>query len=276
MTLDPNNHDLRLGLRGRVRCEPGWHLGSDWSKSLKDYDLWYIWEGKGQIKIDSDQIELHPGVCLWMQPGRRYEAKQDIFARLSVTFIHFSVVSKEGTLLPLSVFQPPFEVVRTRQVGFIDSLMRRIVQLESEPESEASAEHLMKALIIELAREHRNTPRHEPLATEQHHREIVLATAAKIRESPAESPSIVELAHAAGYSVDHFSRIFLKIIGLRPQHYIIQAKIERASQLLLESNLTIGAISEVVGFQDIFYFSRQFKQKTGQNPSQYRKALRSA
>lgn len=91
----------------------------------------------------------------------------------------------------------------------------------------------MRALIIELDREHRNTPNHEPLANEQHHREIVLATASKIRESPAESPSIVELAHAVGYSVDHFSHIFLKIIGLRPQLSIIQAKIERASQLLL-------------------------------------------
>ena len=62
MEFDHNNLDLRLGLSGRVRCETGWRLGSDWSKSLKDYDLWYIWEGKGQIQIDSDQIELHPGV----------------------------------------------------------------------------------------------------------------------------------------------------------------------------------------------------------------------
>ncbi|MBE35426.1 MAG: hypothetical protein CMI16_07715 [Opitutaceae bacterium] len=38
----------------------------------------------------------------------------------------------------------------------------------------------------------------------------------------------------------------------------------------------MGAISEVVGFQDIFYFFRQFKQKIGQSPSQYRKALRTA
>lgn len=226
--------------------------------------------------IDSDEIELLPGVCLWMQPGRRYEAKQDIFARLGVTFIHFSVLDKNGVILPLSALKPPFEVVRTRQVGFIDTLMRRIVELESEPSAEASAEQLMKALLIEIDREHRNAPTHELLATEQHHREIALATAIKIRESPAETPSVVELAHAAGYSVDHFSRIFMKIIGQRPQHYMIQAKIERARQLLTESNLTIGAISEVVGFQDIFYFSRQFKQKIGQSPSQYRKTLRTA
>jgi transcriptional regulator GlxA family with amidase domain len=211
-----------------------------------------------------------------MHPGHSYEAKQDISARLGVTFIHFSVLSKNSTILRLSDFEPPFEVMRTRQVGFIDALMRRIVDLDSEPNAEASARQLMKALIIELDREHHNTPSHEPLGTEQHHREIILATAAKIRESPAETPAIVELAHAAGYSVDHFSRIFMQVIGLRPQHYIIQSKIERAGQLLLESNLTIGAISEAVGFQDIFYFSRQLKQKVGQSPSQYRRALRLA
>lgn len=276
MTPELNRLNLQIGLRGRVRCEPGWHLGSEWSKSLKDYDMWYVWDGKGNIRIDSDEYELHPGVCLWMQPGRQYEAKQDIFARLGVTFIHFSVVSPNGDILPLSDFQPPFEVIRTRQIGFIETLMRRIVELEAESSAEDSAVQLMKALIIELDREHRHAPQLEPLATEHHHREIVLATAAKIRESPAETPSIVELALAAGYSVDHFSRIFLKIIGLRPQHYIIQAKIDRACQLLTESNLPVGAISEVVGFQDIFYFSRQFKQKIGQSPSQYRKSLRAA
>ncbi len=276
MTPDLSSRNFQLGLRGRVRCEPGWHLGSDWSRSLKDYDLWYIWEGRGQILIDSEEFELHPGICLWMQPGRQYEATQDIFARLGVTFIHFSVGSKNGDVLPLSVFTPPFEVIRTRQVGFIDTLTRRIVELEAEPSADTSAEQMMRALIIELDREHRNAPSHEPLATEQHHRQIILATVAKIRESPAETPSVVELAHAAGYSVDHFSRVFLKIVGLRPQQYIIQAKIERASQLLAESNLTIGAISEVVGFQDIFYFSRQFKQKVGKSPSLYRKSLRAA
>lgn len=228
------------------------------------------------MKVNSEPIELHPGTCLWMRPGHHYEAKQDIFARLGVTFIHFTLWDKNHNILPLSAFEPPFEAIHTRQVGFIDTLMRRIVEMEVEPHAEEAAEQFMGALLTELQREHRIAPTLAVPGTEQHHREVIVRTAARIRESPAETPSIVELALAAGYSVDHFSRIFLKIIGLRPQHYIIQAKIERACQLLMESNLTVGAISEAVGFHDIFYFSKQFKQKMGHSPSQYRQTLRSA
>lgn len=225
------------------------------------------------MKLNSGEIELRAGTCLWMRPGHRYEANQDVFARLGVSFVHFSL-TKADHVLPLSAFKPPFEVTTTRQVGFVDTLLRRIVEMEAEPDTEHSSGELFGGLLTELIREHATSLKLETPGTEQHHREVILRTAALIRESPAQTPTVEELALAAGYSVDHFSRIFLKIMGLRPQSYVIQAKIERACQLLAESDLTVGAIAEALGFQEIFYFSRQFKQKTGEAPSEYRRGLR--
>lgn len=225
------------------------------------------------MRLSSGEITLRPGVCLWMRPGRRYEATQDPQARLGVNFIHFSGLECSQTL-PLSALLPPFEVHRTRQVEFVDTLMRRIIELGEEPEATAAGSSLMYGLLMELTREHA-TALTEASGTEQRHRDMVLQAAALIRESPAMTCPVGELARNAGYSVDHFSRIFLKTIGVRPQDYIINAKIERARQLLGESDLTIGNIAEVVGFQDIFYFSRQFKLKTGATPTEFRRGLRS-
>ena len=275
MSFGGPSYDLKVTVRGRVRCELGWHLGRDWAKSLKDYDLWYIWKGRGQMKLDSEEIELRPGVCLWMRPGCRYEARQDASDRLGVNYIHFSF-RKSGKILPLSDFEPPFEVLRTCQVEFVDTMMRRIIDLGVEPDSDRSAAKLLDGLLTELGREHAASLHLEAPGTEQHHREVVFRTAALIRESPGQTVTIAELALNAGYSVDHFSRIFQKIMGLRPQNYIIQAKIERARQLLAESDLTVGAIAEIVGFQEIFYFSRQFRQKTGQTPTEFRRSLRAS
>lgn len=227
------------------------------------------------MKLDSEEIELRPGVCLWMRPGHRYEAKQDSTDRLGVNFVHFSLLKSESAL-PLSDFEPPFEVLRTRHVEFVDAMMRRIIDLEDESVSEVSAAKLLEGLLTELDREHAAARHLEAPGTEQHHREVVLRTAALIRESPAQTPAIAELALRAGYSVDHFSRIFMKVMGLRPQNYIIQAKVERARQLLAESDLTVSAIAELVGFQEIFYFSRQFRQKTGQTPTEFRRSLRAS
>jgi len=210
-----------------------------------------------------------------MRPGRRYEAEQDSEERLGVNFIHFSLLDPTNGL-PLSDFEPPFEVWPTRQADFVDGVMRRVIELGGEPRAEVAERALLGGLLAELEREQGEAAHQAIPGIDLHHRDVVVETAAKIRESPAQAPTVAGLAQRAGYSVDHFSRIFKSIMGLRPQDYVIQAKIERARQLLAESNLTVGEVAERVGYQEIFYFSRQFRQKTGQSPSEYRRSLRSS
>ncbi len=96
---------------------------------------------------------------------------------------------------------------------------------------------------MELVREHAAAGA-ETAGLDRHHRDLILRIAARIRESPAHAPSVEELARTAGYSPSHFSRVFLKVTGVRPQDYIINARIERARQLLAESDLTIGMVAD--------------------------------
>ena len=275
MKLSGISCSVTIGQVGRVRCEPNWHLGPDWVRGLHDYDLWFVWAGRGQMTVGATRFALVPGACVWMQPGHQYEATQDLATPLGVNYIHFRP-QKSGRNLPLSDFDPPFEIMRTRQLDLVDAMMRRVIELQAEPEPAAAgvAAELMGALLMELAREHAGTPGMEAPGLDQHHRDIILQTATQIRESPGQVPAIAALARQAGYSVDHFSRIFLKVVGVRPQDYIIGAKIERARQLLSESDLTIGMIAEALGFRDIFFFSRQFRQKAGQTPTEFRRGCR--
>jgi len=273
---------------GRVRCEPGWNLSPTWAQGLIDYDLWFVWEGRGTMVLSAEEHALFPGVCLWMRPGCRYEAEQDPEARLGVNYIHFSARKRQnpfpksrtkqvGLDLPVSAFLPPFEILISRQVELVDALMRRIILLAEEPQAEAANTALLTALLTELYREYTREPtagEAEVSGTELHHYEIIMRSAARIRESPSEVLSVAQLASEAGYSVDHFSRVFLSITGLRPQDYLIKARIDRARQLLAESDLSIGEVATRVGFADIFYFSRLFRQRMGQPPSEFRRNLR--
>ncbi|MBQ9217121.1 MAG: response regulator [Muribaculaceae bacterium] len=64
------------------------------------------------------------------------------------------------------------------------------------------------------------------------------------------------------------------ITGKTPLSYINQLRLGRAAQLLRgEPDLTIGDIADRCGYDDMAYFSRQFKQFYGQTPSQYRSGL---
>jgi AraC-like DNA-binding protein len=271
MAVAAFNHPVILSAHcNRVRCEPGWHLGPEWAPRLRDYDLWFVSAGRGCMITDRGEIALTPGTGVWMRPGRRYEATHDPAAPLVVNFFHFTLNE------PPRRFTPPAEILRTAHPDFIEAMMRRILTLRAKsiPSAHASANALFGALLGELVRE--TTARAAAVAApglDQHHREIIQRLVAEIREKPGTARTVAALAKTAGYSVDHFSRTFEKITGQRPQELIIAARLARARQLLAETGLTISQIAETLGFRDVFFFSRQFTQRTGQTPSAYRAAL---
>ncbi|MBC8040036.1 MAG: helix-turn-helix transcriptional regulator [Opitutaceae bacterium] len=262
--------EVRLGMTTRVRCEPGWH----WEPRLSDYDLWFVWAGRGSVRIDDEEVTLGPGAVLWMRPGLRYVATQDPEARLGVNAVHFELLDR-GRALSAGKWTPPFEAMHTRQVDFVDLALQRVQALTRAAEGRVVAEMLFGAVLADLVREN-VTGEAQEAGLERHHREIVERVAAQIRESPGNVPSVAELAKAAGYSVDHFAKIFARVTGESPQLYAINAKIKRARQLLAESSLSVGMIAEALGFRDVFFFSRQFRQRTGLTPTKYRKQLNGA
>ena len=80
-----------------------------------------------------------------------------------------------------------------------------------------------------------------------------------------------ELAIAVKLSASHYSRLFLNRTGHSPIDYFIQLKIQRACRLLDTDVRSIAEIAREIGFDDQFYFSRQFKKVMGLSPRDYRK-----
>ncbi|MEK4145932.1 AraC family transcriptional regulator [Robertmurraya sp. FSL W8-0741] len=86
-----------------------------------------------------------------------------------------------------------------------------------------------------------------------------------------EEISIREVADMFEIDRRRIAYLFEKITGLTPIQYLTKYRISKAKELLTVSELTVSEISEAVGYQDNFYFSRVFKSLTGTSPSQYRK-----
>ena len=66
---------------------------------------------------------------------------------------------------------------------------------------------------------------------------------------------------------DSIARIF----GESPIEYIISRRIDAAIYMLRNSDKSLAEIAEFAGYNDVYYFSRHFKRKTGISPGQYRK-----
>lgn len=265
MPLDWANMQVKPAERGRVRCEPTWQLDLDWSKRLVDYDLWLVWAGRGRMRIDDQPLELRPGVCLWVRPGHLYPAEQDPKDRLGVSYCHFSLVDgdrtypRDGEPAGLGAI-----VHRVDDLGYADGVMRRAAEVTDE----AVAATLIRGLLMDLDTD--SSAEARASGTPLLHRQVALRAAATIRISPGEAPAVVELAEEAGYSPDHFTRVFVEVMGVTPTAFIVQQRIARAAQLLRETAMSVSQVADALGYSDVYFFSRQFKQKTGMSPTGYR------
>ena len=82
---------------------------------------------------------------------------------------------------------------------------------------------------------------------------------------------LIKLADLSGYSYHHFRHLFKQNIGLSPLSYIINLRIEKAKQLLIEDECTISDIAYNCGFSNNSEFVVIFKKIVKMPPSEYRK-----
>lgn len=94
-----------------------------------------------------------------------------------------------------------------------------------------------------------------------------------IQNNYTDTIQISDLAKEAGFSVEHFCRIFKTITGKTPNGYILSLRMQQAEHLLSHTSYSISDIALACGFNDINYFSKYFKKQHHLTPSQYRKAL---
>ncbi|KAF3884930.1 MULTISPECIES: AraC family transcriptional regulator [Nostocales] len=82
--------------------------------------------------------------------------------------------------------------------------------------------------------------------------------------------SLSEMAGVLNLSQYHFCRLFKQSTGVTPHQYLTRYRIDRAKQLLLNTELTITEITFELGFNNHSSFTRLFKQYTGVTPKTFR------
>src|SRR4051794_37646527 len=84
------------------------------------------------------------------------------------------------------------------------------------------------------------------------------------------------LASVSGVSEAHFARSFKQAFGMPPHRYLLTRRIERATALLRDTELSITEIAFQTGWESLGTFGRTFRDITGESPSAVRTRARSA
>lgn len=86
-----------------------------------------------------------------------------------------------------------------------------------------------------------------------------------------ENISISDVAEACYFSEYHFMRFFKKYVGMSCFDYLKNYRLEKAAELLQDGELSILDVCLSSGFHNLSYFYREFKEKYGMTPKEWRK-----
>lgn len=101
--------------------------------------------------------------------------------------------------------------------------------------------------------------------------DIIMNGIAYLENNSDAELSLKKIAELCNVSTSYFRRLFREYAGVSPKEYVMNSKLEKAMLYLEYENMSIGEIAECLNFTDAAYFSKQFKQRTGMTPGEYRK-----
>jgi AraC-like DNA-binding protein len=111
-----------------------------------------------------------------------------------------------------------------------------------------------------------------PLRANMHKTSTALALS-YVRQQYHNKITLDDVASLCGMSKSHFSRTFRNEHGVTFQEFLIQQRINKAVELLGNSDLQVTQVALAVGFTELSNFTRTFRRTIGMLPSCYRKAL---
>lgn len=86
--------------------------------------------------------------------------------------------------------------------------------------------------------------------------------------------TVEDMAQRCNLDRSYFGKVFRETMGESPQDFLIHYRMAKAATLLTTTELSIGAISPMVGYMNQLHFSRAFKKVYGLSPREYRQQNR--
>lgn len=248
-----------------INCEPNWQ----WKRKapIPNYDLLYIWCGEGKLNLNGKEYPLQKGSCFLFRPGDWTTATHNPMNPLMITYIHFDLET-EPEIIPKR-----YRILQDR-IHF-ESLLSRYVRLflVETFAAETEGKLILKQLMIQLLREDQQ----EEAPLEEENKELqsqiffaIREAANYVQQHPGKNHSVESLAARAHFSPRYFSKKFKEVMGQTIQSYIVETRIKRAEHLLHYTGMSVTEVADALGYNNIHYFSRQFKAYTGKSPSEIR------
>ena len=264
------HHQLAVQLlfHGREDCLPG----HSWGPGLRDcYILHFIERGEGMLYGKEQNYKLERGQGFLITPNKVVHYKADEENPWSYCWIGFKGLQVKTILQAagISEQQPIFNI---SNLSLIDELHEQFLHAAQLKSYDLMLQSIIYRVFSELVESNR--------AENQNHALLAPSTEQYLKQANdwiehnySQKFLTTQIAQHIGLNSSYLSRLFKAEYDLSLKEYITQYRVNRAMELLKNSQLTISEVSRSVGYTDSFVFSKMFKKHTGKSPSQYRQSV---
>ena len=262
---------------------------TSWSTKLNKHDFMemvYVKKGSAEFEIADQMISLSPSDILIIKPNQphRLIVKSNAgceFIVLNFKFlnnqnIQHSEVSLEDFLNYVSGNESgPFISIKIRRRNDIISVLNKI--LKERESDEIGSDFFEYLLILELfvliSRALKAHWEKSILNKSQKLRELVNSAVEYIHTNFHKDISLSDISRYVFLSPSYFTRAFKNEMEVSPINYLLNLRVEKAKELLKNTDLKILDIALTIGFSSQQRFNEIFKKYENITPLQYRKSL---
>lgn len=242
-----------------------------WNKGrvLEEYQLIYITEGNGVFERGQEKYMIKPGSLILIRPKEKHRYRPQTKTGWIENYVGFngefanhfceqSIFANKQPVIHCGIRAELIETYRN---------INRLIQEERPGFQQIAAGLIIKLLGCTVAFQKQIDFTDKPIE------KTIQQARFQMQKNVEKDMDLHQFAtqHFIGYS--YFRKMFKKYTGVAPHQYYLDLKIRRAKALLLTSNKSIKEISYALNFESIHYFSRLFKNKTGVNPTSFRKKV---
>lgn len=220
-----------------------------------------IFHENADVAYTTDEVVLRarPGSVLFLPSGCSVSA--EVLSGESVVVIAFEQCKSEHVSANLTL-------VTTSAPARLKNRFLHISAELAKPHSVASESAMLTDFYTILYELSRNTADGNRTALQEE--KIRPSVAYLERHFTDRKLNIGQVAALSGISETYFRSLFSRQYGCTPLQFVNRKKIERARELLLESDLSISEIEATCGFHDHVYFVKQYQHTFGSSPETLR------
>ncbi|MDR2028489.1 MAG: AraC family transcriptional regulator [Treponema sp.] len=235
---------------------------------LPEFQLVYITEGQGVFSVEDRTYEVLPGSMLLILPGIRHAYKP-----LYETGWHEYWVGFKGDFFSNLIRRDLLSRGHLFfDLGLRDNIILTFNNIFDEVRAQRSLYQLkactgILSLIAEMLT-------HERRKEQPNYYQKIVEKAKGLMESNVYGTiNLSHISEQIGISTSRLNEIFKTYTSMTPYQFYIHIKIHKAESLLEQENVSVKEVALKMGFEDQYYFSRLFKNKTGIAPSVWKKFI---